>query len=62
MRDGVMVDAHESLLEEDYDLLQERLVSVTVPLALTLEYDRNESSLQEQLGELQDILKPRSLA
>jgi uncharacterized protein (UPF0276 family) len=56
LRDGVMVDAHEPLLEEDYTLLRE-LLDLTAPLALTLEYDRNETALKEQLGELRAILK-----
>jgi hypothetical protein len=51
-----MVDAHEPLLEEDYTLLRD-LLELTAPLALTLEYDRNETALKEQLGELRDILK-----
>src|ERR671910_2529287 len=54
--DGVIVDAHEPLLEEDYTLLWD-LLELTAPLALTLEYDRNETALKEQLGELRDILK-----
>jgi uncharacterized protein (UPF0276 family) len=54
--DGVIVDAHEPLLEEDYTLLRD-LLELTAPLALTLEYDRNETALKEQLGELRDILK-----
>ena len=55
-RDGVMVDAHEPLLEEDCSLLRD-LLEVTAPLAVTLEYDCNEAALKEQLGELRDILK-----
>jgi hypothetical protein len=43
-------------LEEDYTLLRE-LLDLTAPLALTLEYDRNETALKEQLGELRAILK-----
>jgi uncharacterized protein (UPF0276 family) len=57
-RDGVLVDAHEPLLEEDYGLLRD-LLDLTTPLALTLEYDRNESALKEQLGQLRDILRSR---
>jgi uncharacterized protein (UPF0276 family) len=56
LRDEVMVDAHEPLLEEDYTLLRE-LLDLTAPLALTLEYDRNETALKEQLGKLRAILK-----
>lgn len=51
-----MVDAHEPLQEEDYSLLRE-LLYLTAPLALTLEYDRNETTLKQQLGQVQDILK-----
>jgi uncharacterized protein (UPF0276 family) len=57
-RDGVLVDAHEPLQEEDYGLLQD-LLDVTTPRALTLEYDRNEDALKEQVGHLRDILKRR---
>ena len=56
LHDRVMVDAHELLLEEDYTLLRE-LLELTAPLALTLEYDRNETALKEQLGELRAVLK-----
>jgi uncharacterized protein (UPF0276 family) len=58
VRDGVLVDAHEPLQEEDYCLLQ-NLLDVTTPRALTLEYDRNEDAMKEQVGQLRDILKRR---
>jgi uncharacterized protein (UPF0276 family) len=55
-RDGVLVDAHEPLQEEDYSLLQ-NLLELTRPRALTLEYDRNEDALKKQVSQLRDILK-----
>jgi uncharacterized protein (UPF0276 family) len=56
VRDGILVDAHEPLQEEDYGLLR-NVLDVTTPRALTLEYDRNASALREQLGQLRNILK-----
>ena len=58
VRDGILVDAHEPLQEEDYGLLR-NVLDVTTPRALTLEYDRNASALKEQVGQLRNILKPQ---
>ena len=54
-RDGVLFDAHESLLDEDYALL-EWVLRRTQPLALTLEYNREEAGLREQLIRLRGVL------
>ena len=50
-RDGVLFDAHEALLEEDYALL-EWVLRRTQPLALTLEYNREEAELRAELARL----------
>jgi uncharacterized protein (UPF0276 family) len=55
-RDGVLADAHEPLLEEDYALLHD-VLRQTRPLALTLEYYRDEAALQEQIGRLRELLR-----
>jgi uncharacterized protein (UPF0276 family) len=54
-REGRLQDVHEPLLEEDYALLRYVLRSVE-PLALTLEYGREESALREQLDRLGAIV------
>jgi uncharacterized protein (UPF0276 family) len=54
-RDGVLFDAHEPLLEEDYALL-EWVLRRGDPLALTLEYNRDEVALCEQLVRLRGLL------
>jgi uncharacterized protein len=54
-RDGTLADAHEPLLEEDYALLRE-VLRQTRPLALTLEYHRDEAALHEQIGRLRELL------
>jgi uncharacterized protein (UPF0276 family) len=54
-RDGVLFDAHEPLLEEDYGLL-EWVLRRSDPLALTLEYNRDETALREQLARLRGLL------
>ena len=58
-RDGVLADAHEPLLEEDYALLEE-VLNVVKPRAITLEYNGNEAALCEQLHRLRDVLARRS--
>jgi uncharacterized protein (UPF0276 family) len=55
LRDGMLADAHEPLLEEDYALLS-HVLGQARPLALTLEYHRDEAALREQLGRLRDLL------
>ena len=58
-RDGVLFDAHEALLDEDYTLL-EWVLQRTRPLALTLEYNREEAELRAELARLRAILEVRS--
>ena len=55
VRDGVLFDAHESLLEEDYALL-EWVLRRSAPLALTLEYNREELELREELARLRAMI------
>jgi uncharacterized protein (UPF0276 family) len=55
-RDGVLFDAHEALLEEDYALL-EWVLRRTKPLALTLEYNREEAELCAELERLRMLLR-----
>jgi uncharacterized protein len=55
LRDGVLYDAHEPLLDTDYALL-EWVLGRTQPWALTLEYNREEAGLREQLVRLRDLL------
>lgn len=54
-RDGVLADAHEPMLEVDYDLLR-HVLSLTQPRAVSLEYSRDETALLEQVQRLADIL------
>jgi uncharacterized protein len=54
-RDGVLADAHEPLLDEDYALLRD-VLRQTKPQALTLEYFRDEVTLLEQIGRLRQLL------
>jgi uncharacterized protein (UPF0276 family) len=54
-RDGVLFDAHESLLDVDYALL-EWVLERTQPLALTLEYNREEAELRAELERLREML------
>jgi uncharacterized protein (UPF0276 family) len=56
MRDGVLYDAHESLLEADYALL-EWVLRRSEPLALTLEYNREERELREELARLRGMIR-----
>jgi len=55
MRDGRLVDAHESLQETDYALL-DFVLERTRPQVVTLEYIRKREALQEQLCRLRGIL------
>lgn len=55
LRDGVLVDAHEPLRDEDVRLVRE-LAWVTTPWALTLEYGRDEAELLRQVEVLRDVL------
>jgi uncharacterized protein (UPF0276 family) len=55
MRDGYLYDAHESLHESDYALL-EWVLARTRPQVLTLEYFREREALREQLWCLRGIL------
>lgn len=57
--DDILRDEHQPLLEEDYDLLEE-VLHRTEPWALTLEYDRDATALEEQLGRLRGMLDARS--
>jgi len=55
MRGGRLVDAHESLQETDYALL-DFVLERTQPRVVTLEYIREREALQEQLCRLRGIL------
>lgn len=55
MRDGRLVDVHESLQETDYALLDFVLERIR-PQVVTLEYTREREALQEQLFRLRGIL------
>jgi len=59
MRDGRLVDAHESLQEPDYALL-DFVLERTQPQVVTLEYIRKREALQEQLCRLRGILDSRN--
>lgn len=54
-RDGVLADAHEPLLDEDYELLRD-VLSRSKPLALTLEYFRDQVALLDQVARLREML------
>ena len=53
--DDRLVDAHESLQEEDYALL-EWVLNLTRPMAISLEYWRDGARLEEQLLRLRHIV------
>jgi len=55
--DGRLVDAHETLTEQDYALLQDVLAK-TQPRAITLEYHRDAAALCTQIERLRLILDP----
>jgi uncharacterized protein (UPF0276 family) len=52
-----LVDAHESLRAEDYELLAE-LLSCTSPWAVTLEYGKDGAALREQLAGVRSLITP----
>jgi uncharacterized protein (UPF0276 family) len=56
--DGVLADVHETLLEDHFMLLAE-VLRTTSPRAVTIEYQRDESALREQLLRLREILRGR---
>jgi uncharacterized protein (UPF0276 family) len=53
--DGRLVDAHQPLLEADYELL-DYVLQKTKPQVVTLEYIREKKALQEQLSRLRGRL------
>jgi len=55
-KNGRLYDAHQSLQEEDYGLL-EFILGGCQPQVVTLEYVRNEEGLREQVGRLRAMLK-----
>lgn len=55
LRDGVLADAHEPLLEVDYELLA-GVLGMLRPDAVTLEYSKDEHALREQLTRLRGLL------
>jgi uncharacterized protein (UPF0276 family) len=59
MREGRLVDVHESLQETDYALL-DFVLERTQPQVVTLEYIREREALREQLFRLRDILDARN--
>ncbi|MEO8612045.1 MAG: DUF692 family multinuclear iron-containing protein [Chloroflexota bacterium] len=54
-QNGLLIDAHESLLDEDYVLL-ESVLKKTEPCAVTLEYGKEEAVLKKELSRLKDVL------
>jgi uncharacterized protein (UPF0276 family) len=52
---GRLIDAHKSLQEEDYSLL-ERVLELARPKAVSLEYWRDNKQLEQQLGRLRQIV------
>jgi len=59
IREGRLVDVHESLQETDYALL-DFVLRQTQPQVVTLEYIREREALREQLFRLRDILDARN--
>jgi len=55
LRDGVLADAHEPLLDVDYELLA-AVLGMLRPDAVTLEYSKREDALCEQLARLRELL------
>jgi uncharacterized protein (UPF0276 family) len=55
---NMLVDAHETLLDEDYNILED-VLRRTHPEALTLEYARERNALVEQLVHLSACLRCR---
>lgn len=58
MREDRLFDAHETLLEEDYDLLEHTLIRAH-PQLVTLEYIRQQKALLDQLTRLRKIINSR---
>jgi uncharacterized protein (UPF0276 family) len=56
MKDGRLYDTHEALDEEDYGLL-EAVLKKCRPWAVTLEYNRDSATLQEQLVQVAALVK-----
>jgi uncharacterized protein (UPF0276 family) len=55
-KDGFLVDAHETLMQEDYDLLAWALKKVQ-PEVVTLEYFRDDrDALRQMLFRLREVL------
>ncbi len=50
-----LVDTHDPLLDDDYDLL-ESLLHAARPTVLTLEYDKEETTLRTQLNRLHAVI------
>jgi uncharacterized protein (UPF0276 family) len=59
--DGFLMDAHQPLQKEDYDLL-EYILARTHPQVVTLEYIQEAGALREQLVRLRGICAMRSAA
>ncbi len=55
LKDGALYDAHQPLVEEDYELLDWALAH-THPEVVTLEYYREKETLRQQLSRLGGIL------
>ncbi len=58
-QNGILMDIHEFLLDEDYALL-ESLLKRTKPRTLTLEYVRDAAVLKTELSRLRDVLRAAS--
>lgn len=54
-QDNSLVDVHEPLLDEDYQLLKS-ILEITTPKALTLEYRKDKAALKQQLFKLAEIV------
>lgn len=57
IKNGRLFDAHQTLQDEDYDLLQFALQH-TRPQVLTLEYIREKAALRQQLAQLRQLITP----
>lgn len=58
-KDGYLQDAHESLQDEDYTILN-WVLEKSKPKAVTLEYFRDQSALREQLWKLREIVDAKN--
>jgi uncharacterized protein (UPF0276 family) len=56
MKNNKLSDAHEALTEDDYRLL-ENVLGKTEPWVVTLEYQKDETCLLEQIHRLEEILE-----